>query len=262
MNNIVPLYFQIEQTIKGWIINKEFTSGEKIPSENELVDIFSVSRLTIRQAISHLIQEGFLVSKRGEGTFVTHNNAMPSKFNVEFTGVMDDLFFQQILQRKVKKASVSVMKPSRYILNKLELDPHEEEVIQLKRVCYETNKSFTFIINYLPRDLGSRVTEEALYKKPLFKILEEEFGIYYMESVQTIEATFANSEVAESLMIPHGSPILYAERVMYDQTGRPIHFFQISYRADMYRFIVRARNVKIKNGRNKADTKIDPCKKR
>jgi GntR family transcriptional regulator len=251
MNTIIPLYFQIKQTIKGWIINKEFTAGEKIPSENELIEIFGVSRLTIRQALSHLVQEGFLISKRGEGTFVTNKSDIANKYNVEFTGVMDDLFFQQLSRRIVKRASISAIKPSRYILDKLELDPNEKEIIQLKRVCYETNEPFTFIINYLPRELGSRITEEALYQKPLFKILEEEFGIYYAESVQTIEASFANSEVAESLMIPNGSPILYVERVMYDQTGRPVQFFQLSYRADMYRIIVRARNVNIKNRPNK-----------
>ncbi len=95
MNSLVPLYFQIKQTIKGWIINKEFTSGEKIPSENDLVQMFGVSRLTIRQALSHLAQEGFLFSKRGEGTFVTDCNELTNKFSLEFSGVMDDLFFNR-----------------------------------------------------------------------------------------------------------------------------------------------------------------------
>lgn len=54
MNTILPIYCQIKQTIKNWIIHKEFYPGEKIPSENELAEKFSVSRLTVRQALSQL----------------------------------------------------------------------------------------------------------------------------------------------------------------------------------------------------------------
>ena len=66
MSTLLPIYYQIKQTIKNWILNKEFNPGEKIPSENELAKKFNVSRLTARQAISQLVQEGFLISKRGE----------------------------------------------------------------------------------------------------------------------------------------------------------------------------------------------------
>jgi GntR family transcriptional regulator len=83
MNTILPIYYQIKQTIKNWIINREFSLGEKIPSENELAEKFNVSRLTIRQAISQLIQEGFLQSRRGEGTFVTENENLINRFNLE-----------------------------------------------------------------------------------------------------------------------------------------------------------------------------------
>lgn len=94
MNALLPVYYQIKQAIKHWIITKEFAPGEKIFSENELAEKFKVSRLTVRQAISQLIQEGFLVSKRGEGTFVTKNENLINSFNLEFSGFMDDLFYQ------------------------------------------------------------------------------------------------------------------------------------------------------------------------
>ncbi|MCJ7495312.1 MAG: GntR family transcriptional regulator, partial [Deltaproteobacteria bacterium] len=108
MNNILPIYFQIKQTIKGWLINKEFIPGEKIPSENELAKRFKVSRLTVRRAIAQLIQEGFLFSKRGKGTFVKHDENLINRFNIEFVGIMDDLFYQQISKVKVKSAALSV----------------------------------------------------------------------------------------------------------------------------------------------------------
>ena len=61
----LPVYYQIAQTIKQWIIQKEYQAGDRIPSENELAAIYGVSRLTARQAISQLVNENLLVRKKG-----------------------------------------------------------------------------------------------------------------------------------------------------------------------------------------------------
>ena len=92
--HLVPRYYQIKQTVKKWIVNNEVSMGEKIPSENELAAQFKVSRLTVRQALSQLIQEGFLESRRGDGTYVTNNEGLINSYNIEFSGFMDDLFYQ------------------------------------------------------------------------------------------------------------------------------------------------------------------------
>src|SRR4030043_738737 len=105
MTTVLPIYYQIKQTIKGWIVNKEFGPGNKIPSENELADRFNVSRLTVRQAISQLIQEGFLNSRRGEGTFVTNNEDLINSFSLETTGFMDELFSTQLSKGTTKWAT-------------------------------------------------------------------------------------------------------------------------------------------------------------
>ena len=122
------------------------------------------------------------------------------------------------------------------------------EVVRIKRVRYLKDKLFTYSINYLPQEIGVKITERALYKKSLLQILEQDFGIAFVEAVQTIEATFADQEVAENLAIPSGSPVLFIERTMYTKKRRPVEIFQSSYRGDLYKFIVRYRNVPGKDG--------------
>lgn len=56
MSSLLPVYYQIKNKIQEWIVTKQYLPGEKIPSENELARIFSVSRLTVRQAIAVLVQ--------------------------------------------------------------------------------------------------------------------------------------------------------------------------------------------------------------
>lgn len=126
---LLPVYYQIKQTIKNWIINKEFNPGAKIPSENELAEKFQVSRLTVRQAISQLIQEGLLISKRGEGTFVTNNENLINSYGIEFIGFMDDLF-HQVSKSKTKSVRITHIEAPKLIKEKLRLS-EEEKVVQI-----------------------------------------------------------------------------------------------------------------------------------
>ena len=247
MDPILPVYYQIKQTIKNWIINKEFSPGDRIPSEKELAGKFRVSRLTVRQAIVQLAQEGLLISKRGEGTFVTKNADLITGFSLEFTGFMDDLFYQ-ISKSKTKSATMTRVRPTRLIREKLELKQEGEEVVQIKRVRFIEEKSFAFTVNFLPLAIGTKITEKALMKKPLMQIIEQDLGIGFTEAFQTIQASFADQETAELLRITSGSPILFVERIMYAHGRRPVEVVQSSYRGDLHRYIVRLRNVRSKRG--------------
>jgi GntR family transcriptional regulator len=128
----------------------------------------------------------------------------------------------------------------------------------LKRVRCQGDQPFTYTINYLPMEIGTKITAEALYKKPLLKILEQDMGIQFTEAVQTIEASFSNPEIAENLSVANGSPILFVERIMYGPKRKPIELFQCSYRGDMYRFIVRLKNIRGKGGNKWIQREIEP----
>ena len=248
MTTVLPIYYQIKQTIKGWIVNKEFGPGNKIPSENELADRFNVSRLTVRQAISQLIQEGFLNSRRGEGTFVTNNENLINSFSLETTGFMDELFSTQLSKVTTKWATLSKMVAPKSVKEKLQLEMGDEEVVQIKRVRLLRGRPFTYTMNYLPVEIGARINEKDLYRRRLLEILERDLKVEFTEAVQTIEASFADQEVAEKLEVASGSPILFVEKIMYSKQHKPIELFQSSYRGDLFKFIVRFNKVKRRNG--------------
>ena len=64
-NNSIPLYLQLKNTIKGLIESGEIQKGEKIPSEHELCKKYDVSRITVRNALAELEDEGYLIKKIG-----------------------------------------------------------------------------------------------------------------------------------------------------------------------------------------------------
>jgi len=243
--DLLPRYYQIKQVIKKWIINDEIGMGKKIPSENELASSFHVSRLTVRQALSQLIQEGFLTSRRGDGTYVTDNAKLLKSYNLEFSGFMDDLFYQ-ISRSKTKSVEIKRKQLSKPIREKLELPGKEDEIVQVKRVRFIDNRSFAHTVNYLPVEIGKRLTKKALMKKPLLQIMEQDLEIIFTEAFQTIEASFADQSLAKKLEVPPGSPILFVERIMYTKRRKPVELVQSSYRGDLYKYIVRLKTVKRK----------------
>jgi GntR family transcriptional repressor for pyruvate dehydrogenase complex len=66
----VRLSDQVANEIKNMILNNDFKAGDKLPVENELAKMFSVSRVTVREAISKLSLTGIIDVRQGEGTFV------------------------------------------------------------------------------------------------------------------------------------------------------------------------------------------------
>jgi len=242
----IPVYYQIRNTIKDWIVNKDYSYGDKIPSENELAELFKVTRLTVRQGISLLVQEGLLIRKRGEGTFVTADENLVRSLGLEFTGFMDDLFYE-VSRTKTKSVVIEKITSTKSVKEKLDLA--NDDIIRIKRVRLLNNKIFAYTINYISPALGSQITEKELLKKPMLKIIEQDIGIEFEEALQTIEASFADPETAEKLEIAPGSPILFVERIMYAKNQKPIELVQTSYSGEHYKYVVRLKSDKSSKGR-------------
>jgi multiple sugar transport system substrate-binding protein len=75
----IPLYYQLKQMIKGKIENGEFKPGDRLPTEQELCEMFSISRTPVRQALTELTYEGILYRRPGLGTFVSDFSLSPSQ---------------------------------------------------------------------------------------------------------------------------------------------------------------------------------------
>lgn len=236
MTPLVPVYHQIRNKIQEWIASKEYDLGEQIPSETELAKMFAVTRMTVRQALGLLIQDGLLKRRRGSGTFVTTDAALVGRLGLDCTGFMDELFYQT---SKSKTVSVKIEKVPTPRSVKEKLKTEAPEVYRVERVRTLNDRIFAFTVNYLPEQVGKRIEEKALYEKPMLKILEGDLNIEFDEALQTIEATFSDQYVSDRMEIQSGSSILLVERIMYDAGKTPFELVQTYYRGDSYKYVVR-----------------------
>ena len=233
---VVPLYYQVQHTISQRISRGEYPAGTQIPSEPELSRELGVSRVTVREALRVLAQENVLVKIQGRGTFVADNLPVvqPSR---SFTGYLEDLY-DQLERVSVRQIDIARIPMSDDMRSTLRLGDEEKDVVRIRRTRYVDDEPYAFTLNILPLAIGLHFTEESLLQIPLVRIIEEDLGIQIVDAHETITATAADAEIAQSLDVPFLSPVMHVRRVLFTVDERPLQITHSYYRADKFRYSV------------------------
>ncbi len=93
----------------------------------------------------------------------------------------------------------------------------------------------SFLVTYVPADIGRSFGRADLNTTPLLQLLEKA-GVDVASARQTISATIADAEVANALESPAGAPLIEVRRVVRDRNERPVEYIRVLYRPDLYRF--------------------------
>jgi GntR family transcriptional regulator len=230
----IPLYYQLETVLRKKILSGDFVPDTPMPSEDALAVEYKVSRITVRQALASLEQDGLVLRQRGKGTFVSETAGtleMP-----RFTGSIEDLVMMGI-RTTTEVKDFSWIDPPENIKDKLQVG--QEKVLRIEKIRSIENSSFSHVYNYLPLEIGQRLPADLVNVKPMLMILEDELGIRAVEADQTVEATIADAEIASLLDIRVGDPLLKAERTVYDVKHNPVEYVSVLYRADKYAFTMK-----------------------
>jgi len=237
----IPLYFQLEQIIRSQIITGEFMPGEQIPTEKALCQTYQVSSITVRQAILNLVNEGLLIRKQGKGTFITDEIAKVK--TLPLSGKINDLISDG-LKTNVKLIDIINIKPRKRVLDLLNLG-EGEEVVRVRRTRDEKSIPVSYIVNYLPLEIGKNIQEKDLNHHPVLQILRDELNIPLRSGIQYIDAVVADHDVSSALSVSLFSPILYVETIMFERQKKPVEFVQTFVRPDRYKYSVK---LSLKNG--------------
>ena len=228
-----PLYLQIKDILKHKIINNEYAVGSTIPSENELEEIFGVSRMTIRQAVNELVNEGLLRKERGRGKgTVVLSNAIADKISTvkSFTQKMQEKGY--IL--KNKKINISLVTPDPAVVAAFNIEP-TDKVLRLSRIRMVNNDIIMYSISYVPGFLDLPFDAE-LYGS-LYQLLSNQ-NIQISHAEEYIEAMLADEEISRELEIPLNAAVLKRTRISQDQYNRNVEYTTTYYRSDKYKYVV------------------------
>ncbi|MCU1290814.1 MAG: hypothetical protein JWN60_3043 [Acidobacteria bacterium] len=230
-NSAIPLHTQITEALRLQIQQDELKAGENFPSERELAERYGVSRMTVRQALQRLRQEGLIYYERGVGTFVANRKIDVHTRNLNgFSEEMASLGLtpsSRVLQLKRERADESIVQD-------LDLE-NDAEVFRLERLRLADDEPMAFETTYLPAELCPELDQVDLTVNSLYQVLVENYNLQMHHAAEYLEAAAASAFAAKQLGIKTGSPVLVVHRVVFTESNQPIESAHTIYRADRYR---------------------------
>ena len=234
----IPLYYQLKELILSEIKSGAYRSGDVIPTEKEISAMYELSRTTVRQAVSELVQDGWLYRVKSKGTFVGHPKIQQSfikkveSFNhtIERQGLIPSTRVLALETRRVSQAD-------RAVAAGLELS-EKDEVVYLYRLRMANDDPIVIVSTYLPLKSCAFVLDHDMNREQLYAVLSQrdDTRIYRIE--RTVEAVLATTQDAQLLNIKKGAPIQLFTSIGYNQYGAPIEYTISRYRGDQNKFEV------------------------
>ncbi|NBI07022.1 GntR family transcriptional regulator [Senegalia massiliensis] len=231
---IMHKYQIIEEYIKTNIENGTFERGKPIYSELKLAEMFKVTRITVRQAISNLVSEGYLYKIKGSGTYVSDQKLV--KDSLGLTSFTEDI---KLLDKKPssKVLSMEIIEASETYAKRLKIK-NKDLIFKIERIRYADNEPWGYEVVLRPFHFTPNLKKED-NEKSIFEYLKKQ-GVNISYSDQTIEALLAHKKTAEHLRIKIGDPILLIKSITYLEEGMPLQYTKSFYRGDRYKFSNRA----------------------
>jgi GntR family transcriptional regulator len=224
----LPLYAQIKQRLVAMLLTFDWPDG-RFFSDEQLCEMFGVSRDTVRQAVSELVQEGLLTRTRGLGTFVSN-----PKVEERFDAGMD--FLRQWADHGTPMQSTLLVferaGADAAVAAQLEIEV-DAPVLFIKRVRSTASVPVALDYRYLPADLTADWTEASAEGSPLHLLWQQ---VDLKSGDFAIDAGLAGAEEAEYLQLPIGAPVLIRTLRYRDVEGRLAMAGHTVHRADISRY--------------------------
>ena len=223
-----PLYALIRRELLSKIERGTWAINYRLPSEDDLQQQYSVSRGTVRRALSELEREGYITRVSGKGTFVTRVNPRLEKAVGEITSFTQQLSRAGIepSARVLSAAVIRAAEARGRVEEGFGIPPHAE-VVHIKRLREGNDVPYSIQSVYLLPELCPGILEEDLTH--LFKLYEDKYNRTMVTADELVRASGASLEEAKLLQVNPGAPVLIRERVSYEQTGKP---FEVLYSVD------------------------------
>lgn len=225
-----PLYVQIERTIRDRILSGDWKPGDQIPSEEQLCEDFGVSRVTIRQALRILADDGLLSRGRGRGTFVrtptlTSGVRGLRSFTEDMGAVGMDAGSTVLACEKQRAPSA--------IARHLDLTIGEDAVL-LHRLRHGAGQPIGVQRAYLPAKRFPGLENADFSDKSLYTYLRQHYGVIPVEAHERFWITEIADEDARLLDVNKHLCCFRVERLSRDAAG-PIEYTASIMRGDRFR---------------------------
>ena len=229
---MTAIYIQIHDEIKHQIETGLFEVGQRLPSECVMAEQFGMSRMTLRQAVTSLVEEGILTRHVGSGTYVASD-----RVREKMRGTTS---FTEIVQNLGKTPSSRVLSYQKTKANEVECDKLQlkkgAQIIRMERIRYADDLPICYEVASIPYRLIEDFARNDIANH-FYETLANS-GKKIGRSEQIISAKIVNKEIANFLSIKQSSAILALTQVSYfantDET--PFEYVLSQYVGERFEF--------------------------
>ncbi|MBN2045186.1 MAG: GntR family transcriptional regulator [Anaerolineales bacterium] len=231
-NQAKPLYQIVADTILAQIEGGDYSPGERLPSESELVNSFGVGRNTVRHALSELADQGVIRTVQGVGSFVeTTRYSKTANFLLGFSQEMERT--GKATKNQVLDARIISADP--FLARRLQTQLGAE-VVFLHRLRMLDGEPVANERAYLPHRLCPGILEYDFTTASLYQILSSQYNMKPESAEQEIIAELATDEIARLLGLTQPAVVLVFHRETSTADGRVIEYVDSEFRGDRFQF--------------------------
>ncbi|MFC7958726.1 MULTISPECIES: GntR family transcriptional regulator [Nocardiaceae] len=206
---------------------KELQPGDLMPSERRLMEDYGVSRITVREAIGQLVNEGHLVRVRGKGTFVA---SRPVQSRLHLASFSEEMRAQGLRPTTVVLFA-RLEEPSAATVAALGIDDGRK-AYHIKRLRLADGEPVSVDDGWYDASVLPGLMEHDL-SASIYDAVSVHYDRTIDRAEQTVSATAADTEIATLLGTKRGAPVLYFDRVSF-HGDQPIEHCESWYRCDRY----------------------------
>lgn len=228
-----PLYFQLYSLLKNAILNGTIGTGAQMPTEQQLAEAFSVSRITAKRAMDNLSDDGLIERRRGKGSHVIHEYE-PQPVKAPLVGMLQEI--ESMARHSDVKVLECAQKTPPAAIRKLMGLKENAKALHTIRVRYKDGEPFGYYDSWT-QGLSKPVSEKQFQQQPRLEIFREQ-GLVITHVSQTISAVAADGRVARELDTDPGSPLISLVRHSFTNNGTEVlaDYLQLYYHPDRFQY--------------------------
>lgn len=211
----IPQHRKLYETLRKHILEGVYSEGDLLPSENELCQLYGVTRPTVRQSLSSLANDGYISKHQGKGSIV---HTLPREIGILSVSGTTSAVGNRDLKTQIIVKPALIPWPENFMFPLSELEK-ESGCIYMERVRLLENEPIFYDINYIANINLPRITSRSFENRSLFGILREHYNIEVKGGEQRIKAIPVNTKIGRFLRMKKDQPVLHLERKL--ETSNP-----------------------------------------
>lgn len=233
-DSVVPLYQQLCELLREEIENGVYQVGDQIPSEDKLSSQYNLSRVTVRNALNHLVEDNILVRIHGKGTFVSTSIQVESVFA---GGSFTKSCLQMGVTPRTQLLGVEELPADKNVSRHLLL-AEGETILRIRRVRLVDETPVIYELDYLPMALAA-LRWEDLEHSSLLELIHSLTGKRADSFEDVIDIKYADKECAASLGCKVSTPFLWVGQTVFSE-DRIVYYNEQFIRSDRYKYSIKS----------------------